>query len=433
MPENTAALYTGLLTALRERLNALDFLRRHRRSDKDFTRQRCLSFVVVILFLLNLVKRALQDELDAFFKLDSAANVATRVVTKSAFSQARQKLKAEAFVELNGVQMNYFYTHFPYQTWQGLRLLAVDGSTAQLPATPDIVAHFGLWGGLPLARVSQLFDPLNKITLDALIGPKGRGEREYAARHFALIGPGDLILVDRGYPAFWLFVLILSRQADFCARVSVGVWSVVDQFVASGLPEQIVALSPCSTAQQECLARQLPTHPITVRLVRIELDGGETEVLITSLLDQVRYPYAVFKDLYHQRWPVEEDYKVLKLRVEVENWSGKSTLSIYQDFHAKAFTANLTAILAQPAQTQVATQSQSKQYIYQVNFAHLLSKMKDTVVLLLLLRGLQIADLLSSLWHIMLHTLEPIRPGRKYPRSKTRNRRRFSMTYKPLR
>jgi hypothetical protein len=40
--------------------------------------------------------------------------------------------------------------------------------------------------------------------------------------------------------------------------------------------------------------------------VRIELDSGETEVLITSLLDQTRYPYAVFKDLYHQRWPVEE-------------------------------------------------------------------------------------------------------------------------------
>jgi hypothetical protein len=239
------------------------------------------------------------------------------------------------------------------------------------------------------------------------------------------------VLLDRGYPAFWLFVLILSREAHFCARVSVGVWNVVDQFVASGLPEQIVELSPCPTAQQECLARQLPPQPITVRLLRIELDSGEIEVLITSLLDQTRYPYAVFKDLYHQRWPVEEDYKVIKLRIEVENWSGKSTLSIYQDFHAKVFTANLTAILAHPAQTQVASQSQAKQYTYQVNFAHLLSKMKDTVVLLL--RGLQVENILSSLWYIMLHTVEPIRPGRKYPRNKTGRVRRFAMAYKPLR
>ena len=139
----------------------------------------------------------------------------------------------------------------------------------------------------------------------------------------------------------------------------------------------------------------------------------------------------MFKDSYQHRWPVKEDYKVLKLRVEVENWSGKSPLSIYQDFHAKVFTATLTAILAQAAQAVVAQQSQAKQYTDQVNFAHLLSKMKDTVVLLL--HRTVIADILASLWQIMLRTVEPIRPGRKYPRNKAAKRKCFAMTYKPLR
>ena len=279
--------------------------------------------------------------------------------------------------------------------------------------------------------MSQLYDPLNKVTLEALIGPKDQGEREYAARHFARIGPGDLVLLDRGYPAFWLFALILSRDAQFCARVSLGVWSVVDQFVASGLLEQTIELSPCATALQDCLMRQLPTQPLTVRLLRIELDRGQIEVLITSLLDPAQYPYAIFKDLYHRRWPVEEDYKVIKLRVEVENWSGKSALSIYQDFHAKVLTANLTAILAHPAQAEVVRQSQSKQYIYQVNFTHLLSKMKDTVVRLL--RDPAVEDILTHLWQIMLRTIEPIRPGRRYPRTKTGRVKRFAMAYKPVR
>ena len=87
MPETTAVLYTGLLTALRQRLTDRDFLARQRRSDKDFTRQRCLPFVVVIFFLLNLVKRALQDELDEFFNLERGAAVAAQVVTKSAFAR----------------------------------------------------------------------------------------------------------------------------------------------------------------------------------------------------------------------------------------------------------------------------------------------------------------------------------------------------------
>jgi hypothetical protein len=431
MPENTAVLCDGLITALRQRLTDRDFLERQRQSTKDFTRQRCLSLVVVILFLLNLVKRALQDELDEFFNLEKGAAGAARVVTKSAFSQARQKLKAEAFVELNDVQVDYFYRHFAYQTWHGLRLLAVDGSTAQLPATPDIVAHFGLWGTAPLARVSQMFDPLNKMTLAALLGSKAQGEREYAARHCAHIGAGDLVLLDRGYPAFWLFVLILSRHAHFCARMPVGLWNVVDQFVAIGLGEQLVTLAPGATAAQECQARHLAPHALRVRLLRIALDNGEVEVLVTSLLDPAQYPYANFKELYHQRWPVEEDYKMLKLRVEVENWSGKSALSCYQDFHAKVFTTNLTVILAHPAQTEVAHQSQAKQYTYQVNFAHLLSKMKDTVVRLL--RNSHNQDILTSLWLSMLHTIEPIRPGRQAPRRKAAKFKRFAMAYKPLR
>lgn len=430
MPEQAKNLYSGLLATLKQRLEAPDFLERHRQTPKDFTRKRCLTFVAVIWFLLNLVKRALQDELDAFFKLDSDATMATRMVTKSAFTQARKKLKASAFVELNTVQVDYFYEHFDYQTWHGFRLLAIDGSTAQLLATADIIAHFGLWGQQPLARVSQLFDVLNKVTVDALIGSKEQGERAFAARHFAHIGLGDLVLLDRGYPAFWLFGLLRLSGADFCARMPLGVWAIVDQFVASGLQEQIVTLHPCATALQECQARNLPTEPFQVRLVRIELDSGEVEVLAISLLDQAQYPHAVFKDLYHERWPVEEDYKVIKLRAEVENWSGKSTLSIYQDFHAKVFTANLAAILAHPAQAEVARQSLHKKYTYQVNFAHLLSKMKDAVVLLL--RRTVIADILDGLWQVMTQTIEPIRPGRTYPRKKGVRRKRFSMTYKPL-
>ena len=57
--------------------------------------------------------------------------------------------------------------------------------------------------------------------------------------------------------------------------------------------------------------------------------------------------------------------------------------------------------------------------------------MKDTIVLLL--RRTAIADILTSLWQIMLRTVEPIRPGRKYPRHKTAKHKRFAMTYKPLR
>jgi len=436
MNADTAAKYQGLFEHLRTVLFSKDFKARHRRHERAFTRQRCLPFVVVVLFLLNLVKRALQDELDEFCKLQTGEAVAVRVVTKSAFSQARQKLDYAAFVELNGEQVAYFYDQFTPRTWRGFRLVAIDGSTSELPRTPEILAHFGAWqpaqgDPCPVARVSQMFDALNGVTLDALIAPKAVGERALAAQHLVHLQAGDLILVDRGYPAFWLFAQIRVQNAHFCARMKLSGWQVVERFVAAGLTEQIVTIQPCPVAQAECRARQLPTTPLMVRLIRVELDTGEIEVLMTSLVDRQQYPVFIFKDLYHLRWPVEEDYKALKCRIEVENWSGKSVLAVYQDFHAKVFTRNLTAILAQPAQTVVQQESQGKKYTYQVNMTNAYSKMKDLVVVLL--QRTHILPLLQRLWSLLIQTIEPIRPGRSYPRKKRVKPKRFPMAYKPIR
>ena len=436
MPNGTAAACVGLLENLKALLLSPDFKSRHRRNEKDFTRKRCLTFVIVVIFLLNLIKRALQDELDEFFKLLKGEDVAVRMVTKSAFTQARKKLKYGAFVELNQAQVAYFYDHFEPQTWCGFRLVAVDGSTSELPRTREVIEHFGVWhpaqgDPCPLARVSQMFDVIHQVTLDAIIAPKALGERALAALHFAHLQAGDLALLDRGYPAFWLFALILARGAHFCARMPLSGWLVVEQFVASGLAEQVVTLYPSYEARKECLARQLSTKPLTVRLIRVELNTGEVEVLATSLLDSERHPVTVFKELYHQRWPVEEDYKVMKSRIEIENFTGTSVLAVYQDFHAKVFTKNLTSILAHPAKQMVRRNSQGKKYIYQVNMTNAFSKMKDTVVLLF--QRTAILSILNRLWRVMTQVIEPIRPGRSYPRKKRVTCRRFPMTYKPIR
>lgn len=106
-------------------------------------------------------------------------------------------------------------------------------------------------------------------------------------------------------------------------------------------------------------------------------------------------------------------------------------LAISQDFHAKIFTKNLTAILAHPMQTAVAQASQEKRYRYRPNMTDALSKMKDTVVLLL--QRANPLPLLNRLWRLMLKTIEPVRPGRAYPREKRVKRRRFIMNYKPIR
>jgi hypothetical protein len=52
---------------------------------------------------------------------------------------------------------------------------------------------------------------------------KGSTEQDLAGLFAVLDGqaaPGDLLIDDRGYPAFWLFALHLSVGVDFCMRLS---------------------------------------------------------------------------------------------------------------------------------------------------------------------------------------------------------------------
>jgi hypothetical protein len=436
MDSNTTQFYTGLIACIKQRLESEAFKERHRVSKQAFTRERTLTFPIITLFFLNQVKHALQDELDEFFKVLEGGKVARRVVTKSGLSQARRKLVHTAYIELNRGQVAYFYEQGEPQKWRGLRLLAIDGSMGDLPNGVGISEHFGVWhpqsgGTCAKARLSQMFDVLNHITVDALIGPKSDGERVLAERHLAHVGVDDLLIMDRGYPAFWLFAAILAKKAHFCARLSVSEWAVAKKFVASGKKEQLFRLRPGYEAGKACLARGLPVEPIRVRLIRVELSSGEVEVLATTLLDTTRFPQSVFQELYHQRWPVEEDYEVMKSRLQVENWSGKTIEAVYQEFHAAVCTKNTAAILAQPAQQVVAQQSQGKKYSYQVNMTNLLSKLKDTIAYLL--QDNDLLAYLQALWQQMVKTVEPIRPGRSFPRPKKVKRKRFAMSYKPTR
>lgn len=426
----------NLLKSIRKLLFSRDFSDRHRQSPTAFTRTRSLPFPTLVCFLINLVRGSYQNELDQFFKALGEHPVAKRIVSKAALSKARAKLSHEAFIELNRELICCFEKTFPLKRWLGHRLCAIDGTTGRLPKIEKIADHFGVWNvnkgqPSPMARVSQLFDTLNKVSIAALISPKHIDERQHACDLFLNLMPKDLVLLDRGYPAFWLFKAILCMNADFCARIAKK-WKIVCDFIESGLEEQIVELPAPYSSIKDCQMLGLDTNPIAVRLIRIELDSGEIEVLITSLVDTRRYPYQVFKDLYHHRWPVEEDYKSMKCWLELENFTGKTVHSVYQDFHAKIFAKNLTSILCFPVRCLLERQGKKVKHAHQVNFAQALSKMKHVIVLLFQRPKRTLEPMITQLHDIFQRTTEPVRPGRSCPRKHKVSVRRFFACYKAI-
>ena len=427
----------GLIESIKKTIFSEDFLSRHRSSPKAFTRKRALPFHQLLFFLMNMNKGSYQDELDHFFKALNHLEVAERIVTKGALTKARKKLKHQAFIELNEHMTSHYYSYFPTTTWYGFNLMAVDGSTLRVPDETEIKEHFGVWNvkkgdPCPKARISQMFDVLNKVTVDAIIKPKKDGERELASFHFLNLMPNDLILLDRGYPAFWLFKLIMSMGANFCARVSCTKWKVIRKFYRSGQQESIIKLYSTPLSSRKCAEMGFDKNPIKVRLVRVELSTGETEILITTLTDRDQYPINLFADLYHKRWPVEEDYKTMKCRMELASFSGKSTLSIYQDFHAKVFSKNFTTIVANTTKDEIDKLSKRRNFQYQINFAQALSKMKHTIVLLFTRPVEQMKLIITKLQKIFSQTVEQVRPERSFRRKHKVKLKKFHFAYKRI-
>lgn len=337
-------------------------------------------------------------------------------VTPAALCRARQKLNPHALVWLNDRLVDLASQQLGERRWQGLRVLAVDGSTARLPSTPQIAAHFGhrKGDGVPLARWSTLYDVLNDRVIQADLAPYAEGERTFASEYVLESHPDDLFLYDRGYAAFWLFVFHCVQQRDFCARVRLDFHAEVKAFVASGQKSTLVSLTPNAQNARQCKDFYLPAKPILVRLIRVALKSGEIEVLATSLLDEKAYPTRLFTKLYALRWGIEEQYKRSKLRLEVENVSGRSPQVVLQDFQAKILAQNLTAIFVFIAQWLADERYRKRHYRYQINWANALSAMKNNLMRVLCSDA--VLDLCQGLLQRMVNAVEPVRPGRSFPR-----------------
>jgi len=107
---------------------------------------------------------------------------------------------------------------------------------------------------------------------------------------------GDLTLFDRGYPAFWLYALLASKQRAFCMRAKTRLDLNIKAFLQSGQRQALVTFTPNRLAEEACRERGLPVYPIRLRLIRVEM-GTQSEVLMTHLLDEQAYPVEDFAAL----------------------------------------------------------------------------------------------------------------------------------------
>jgi len=383
---------------------------------------------------------SIQRDLDRFFKRMNKSDFSIREVTKSAFTQCRAKLNPEAFKDLNKVAIDTFYSSNEVYTWNGMRTLSVDGSRLVLPDHPTVVAEFGSHNFGPdanckrsLALCSILYDVLNHVCLDSQIAPFAFSERELLYRHMNNLMEDDLLLLDRGYPSIALFFMLHARGVHFCIRMKDNWWLEVNEFVKSKEIEKIISFK--LPKKDHKLLHDFPEwieKEIQCRLIKIKLPDGNYEILCTSLTDAGKFLFKDFEQLYHYRWQEEEAYKLLKSRIEIENFTGKTALAVKQDFFAKVMLMTLCAAYAFPIEDRVIEEyhaDKNRKHSQKINRTNALSMTRDILVSLFVRK--QYKKAFAAFDENVSSTREIIRPDRSEPRNK-RVKQIYSANYKRL-
>lgn len=338
---------------------------------RTFVRQSPLTFSRTVGLISDLARQSLAVVLGRFFRWRPE-----EVVTKSAFCQRRQAIKPAFFRDLFLLTARHFYHCFPdYKRWKGKRLQAIDGTGLALPHYPHLGEVFGTHlnqhGARPSVRLLVRHDVLNNVINSVDLYNQNTAEITVAYPNVDELPTDSIYIYDRHYASFALAYLHDRAGSDYVIRMPVDGANIVKDLMQSDDNEHVVDVTlPVGRGHRSLKALNLERdrkRPFTVRLVKVPLDDGTTEVLMTSLTDRRRYPYRDFKWLYGKRWGVETAIFVLKSFLQIALTSAITQPGVEQDLWATFAFYNQQSALVKACEEEVERLTRHRSYEYRIN------------------------------------------------------------------
>lgn len=381
-------------------INSDDYRERNITRQTAFTRNRKLSFPVMIVLLLNFLTRTMQIELDDFFA--NVLDAGTDSVTKQAFFKARKNILPDAFKELFLMTRDMVLNKNKIKRHKGYRILAIDGSELRLDKTKENKDIFLPRNHSPEnktnAEISLLYDVISHYVIDAQIGSIGICEREYAKKnlaHFSSIcDEKDMIATLTGMGCKYLMRLHAS-----CFK---------------GVKE-----NPSNDFR---ITVSTKTDTYSVRVVRVILKSGEIETLITNLSED-EFSADDFLDLYFLRWDIETTYDTLKNKLLIEKFSGRSPVAVLQECYAMMFVLNCIAAMSATVNRKLLSRKTDCKYQYKANVNLMIGYFKYRLSAMLLFAG-KALDICRQLILLCLKQPVPMIKGRSAPRPEFSHQRK---------
>jgi hypothetical protein len=278
----------------------------------------------------------------------------TRTVASSALTQARARLGAEPmeWLFLRSAE-EWAHRSASSDRWRGLALYGADGTTLRVADSVENRAHFGSQNsgrhdggrdervnGYPLLRLVVVMALRSHLLGAATFGPFGIGESTYAASLWDTVPDHSLVLLDRNYLQASVLVPLMTRGTErhWLTRAKSSTQYRVIRRLGPG--DELVEFQVSRSARAK--DPSLPTH-FDARVIRYQRKGYRPQLLVTSLVDETRYPADEIRALYHERWEIELGFGEIKTDMleRLETIRSKSPIAVAQEMWGLLITYNL--------------------------------------------------------------------------------------------
>jgi len=347
----------------------------------------------------------------------------------SAYCQGRSRLPLEVFKYcLRKVgQVLHAKVNSAYH-WCGRQVWIVDGSSCSMPDTAELQKEFGQPDsqcqgcGFPVAKIVAMFCWATGAVRDIAIGKYRSSELQLWQELWYLLKKGDVVLGDRFYCTYAYLAELLRQGCDGVFRLHGARKADFRRGKRLGPNDHIVTWQRpkiCPRGMSQDQFEALPLE-LTVRQLRFHVNvpgfRAKTMVVVTTLLDPLRYPAEEIALLYRDRWTVELRLRDIKITLQMDVLRGKSPDIVRKEIYMHLLVYNLIRALMWQAARE------HNRPLHRLSFAGAVQHLNAVAPYLWLLAGTQRAKLLCQLllaW-IAYDTL-PNRPHRIEPRREPEN------------
>lgn len=208
--------------------------------------------------------------------------------------------------------------------WYGHNVVMADGTTVQMPDTPENQAVFpqqttqkpGL--GLPIARMVALISLATGSVIDYSLGPcqgKQTGESSLLSQLLSALSPGDLLLADRYYCTFAIIALLQVMEVPVLFQIHANKKVDFRQGQQLGAKDHCVNWKKPKRKPVWMTVEAYAGLPDTITVREFSVKGV---VYTTTLLSAKTYPKTAVALFYRERWKIELDFRTLKTDMDME-------------------------------------------------------------------------------------------------------------------